>query len=132
VADASRISKAAYFAVAAAAELARAGVPRLGKELAAAAGVPEIGLRKAMLALVRVGVADSERGRRGGYALTRPPGEITLLELVEAVDGPVRSDAGDDAPPAVAAACDRAAEAVRRELARVTLADLSGKRGRGT
>ncbi len=42
--------------------------------------------------LVRAGLASSKAGRDGGYQLTRPPREITALQVVEAAEGPLRSE----------------------------------------
>ncbi len=42
--------------------------------------------------LGRAGFAEARAGRDGGYRLSRPPADITLLEVVEAAEGPIRSD----------------------------------------
>src|SRR4051794_26352160 len=57
-------------------------------------GTPERFLLKILKALVGVGMLRSVKGPGGGYALARPPAKVTLLEVVEAVDGPVRGEAG--------------------------------------
>jgi Rrf2 family protein len=49
-------------------------------------------LLKIMQQLVRVGVLRSKRGPRGGFSLAKPPNKITMLEIVEAVEGPIVSD----------------------------------------
>lgn len=49
-------------------------------------------LHKVLQALVRGRVLDSKRGPRGGFTLARPPSETTLLDVVEAVEGEMRSD----------------------------------------
>jgi DNA-binding IscR family transcriptional regulator len=74
-------------------------------------------------------------GPGGGYRLARPPQDISLLEIVEAVDGPVRGDVPQTVTGADAgidhrlrAVCHAAAEAVRRCLGRVSVAELAGKR----
>lgn len=41
------------------------------------------------LKLKRAGLINSIRGRTGGYVLSRPPEDITLLEIIEAVEGPI-------------------------------------------
>jgi Rrf2 family protein len=93
-------------------------------------------LRKSLKPLVSAGVLRSARGPHGGYRLARPARSITLLEVVEALDGPVRGEA-----PRVGgreharfgarlqAVCDRAAGAVRRRLGKVGLADLAREGG---
>ena len=50
-------------------------------------GVPAAYLAKHLQALSRAGIAESIPGKRGGYRLARPAGEITLLDVVDAVEG---------------------------------------------
>src|ERR1700759_4060831 len=50
-------------------------------------GVPAPYLAKALQALARAGLVTSKAGRRGGYRLTRDPAQITLLDVVNAVEG---------------------------------------------
>ena len=50
-------------------------------------GVPGPYLAKQLQALASAGIVESVPGRKGGYRLQRPPRQITLLEVVEAVDG---------------------------------------------
>ena len=42
--------------------------------------------------LMRAGLAEARAGKHGGYRLTRAPGDISVLEVVEAAEGPLRSD----------------------------------------
>ncbi len=42
--------------------------------------------------LVHAGIASSKAGRDGGYRLTRSPDKVTLLEIIEAAEGPLRSE----------------------------------------
>lgn len=48
--------------------------------------VPPGYLSKVLQSLNKAGVVDSRRGLRGGYELTRPPEELTLLDVINAVD----------------------------------------------
>jgi Rrf2 family protein len=50
-------------------------------------GVPEAYLAKHLQAMSRDGVLTAGRGPRGGYRLARPPADISVLDVVEAVDG---------------------------------------------
>ena len=51
-------------------------------------------LVKIMLQLVRANVLRSKRGPRGGYSLAKPPNKITMLQVIEAVDGPMHGQLG--------------------------------------
>jgi Rrf2 family protein len=99
-------------------------------EAAREAVLPERFLMKVLRPLVWAGVLRSVRGPSGGYTLARAPKDVTLLEVVEAVDGPLRGDAGAVGTEGVAldrrlqAVCDGAAALVRERLAQVTLAEL--------
>ncbi len=103
-------------------------------DIARARGTPERFLLKVLKPLVTAGVLHSVRGPNGGYRLARPLRDLTLLEMVEAVDGPIRGhapadvcdDGGGRLNEALQAACDRAADGLRKELGKVRLADLAG------
>jgi Rrf2 family protein len=102
---------------------------------AGARGMSEEYLSKTLKELVRAGILLSSRGPTGGYRLARPPKRISLLEVVEAADGPVRGEAPRWAAGAEGArldgrireACDTAAEVVRARLRKVSVADLAGE-----
>ncbi len=57
--------------------------------LARASEVPEQFLAKILQALVRSGLVVSQRGASGGFALGRPPAEVTMLDVLSAVEGPL-------------------------------------------
>jgi Rrf2 family protein len=59
-----------------------------GRALAEFHGISETYLVKQLQALTRGGVFTSASGPRGGYRLARPASEITVLEIVEAIEGP--------------------------------------------
>ncbi|MDN5325316.1 MAG: hypothetical protein PWP41_11 [Moorella sp. (in: firmicutes)] len=52
--------------------------------------VPVRFLLKILRLLTRAGITESYQGLNGGYALARSPGDITMLDVIEAVEGPVR------------------------------------------
>ncbi|MGQ9683015.1 MAG: RrF2 family transcriptional regulator [Anaerolineae bacterium] len=58
-------------------------------EIAEAQGVPESYLAKIFQDLAKAGLVRSHRGARGGFTLARPPEDITLLEILEAIEGPL-------------------------------------------
>jgi DNA-binding IscR family transcriptional regulator len=79
---------------------------------------------------VNAGALISVKGLNGGYRLAKPLKQVTLLEVVEAVDGPIRGEAppvgqGRDAAldKRLQVVCDMAAALVRRRLAKATLAE---------
>ena len=114
------------------------GVALSAARLAEYHGVPAPYLAKHLQALTRAGVFVAVPGPRGGYRLARPAAEVTVLDVVEAVDGrqpafrcteirrrgPRRSPVGVPAavrdPPGDGAAD----EAWRAELRKTTIADL--------
>jgi len=51
--------------------------------------IPAQFLHKVMPRLVKAGLVRSRRGARGGYRLAKDPAEISLLDIVQAIDGPV-------------------------------------------
>ena len=120
------VSDKSQAAVAALVDLARRGgdapVPIL--EVAEGAGIQLHVLEQLFAALKRTGILRSQRGVRGGYAFGRPPREITVLDVVESVDGPLRPGQ----PPADQSATEilfrEAQERLAELLAGVTVADV--------
>ncbi len=95
------------YALKALAELGRCGegpVP-IG-ELARRRDIPVQFLEQLFATLRRAGVLRSQRGVKGGYSFAREPNTITVLELVELLDGPVGADAKGVFADAAAAARD--------------------------
>ena len=111
------------YALRALAELGRSGegpVP-IG-DLARRRDIPVQFLEQLFAVLRRAGVLRSQRGVKGGYSFARPPGEITALEIVELLDGPLGRDADGIFADAAAAA--------REVLERTTIADLIEREAR--
>ncbi|MFZ5645353.1 MAG: RrF2 family transcriptional regulator [Bacillota bacterium] len=52
--------------------------------------IPMRFLLKILRLLTQAGVVESYRGINGGYALSRPPAEITMLDVIEAIEGPIK------------------------------------------
>jgi Rrf2 family protein len=102
--------------------------------------VPPAYLAKALQAMATAGIVESRPGPAGGYRLARSPAEISLLEIVQAVDGPgtafrcreIRQrgpGAVDEAgayrvPCGIARAMWRAEDAWRAELSKTTVGDM--------
>src|SRR3954470_7384177 len=85
-------------------------------ELARRREIPVQFLEQLFAALRRAGVLRSQRGVKGGYCFAREPSDVTVLEIVELLDGPL----GRGATGIFA----EAAEAARKVLAETTIADV--------
>jgi Rrf2 family protein len=92
-----RISAKADYAVRAAAELAAAspeGRPVKGEQLAAAQSIPPKFLENILADLRHAGLVRTRRGAEGGYALTRAPSDISVADVLRAVEGPLAAIQG--------------------------------------
>src|SRR3989475_5730730 len=116
------------------------GEYRSAREIAATYDIPPALMAKLLQRLARRGLVASHHGIKGGYQIARPASEITLWEIIEALEGPVR-------PPECAhvsieecrsaGSCDgrRPVLAVQKKIAevlgRTTLYDLVQQEGAG-
>ena len=110
------------YAVKALAELARRGssspVP-IG-EIAKARDIPVQFLEGLFATLRRAGILQSQRGVKGGYSFARPPAEVTVLEVVELLEGELGAAANEAGPVFV-----DAVEAVKKVLEGTTIAAVA-------
>ena len=91
-----RVSAKADYAARAAVELATAGDgPIKADRIAEAQGIPGKFLETILLELKHAGIVRSQRGPDGGYTLARPADEISLADVIRAVDGPLANVRGD-------------------------------------
>lgn len=104
--------------------------PQLSEE----SSVPAPTVAKVLKALAKEGVLASQRGVHGGYRLARPAGDISMLEVIRALEGPVSLTAcvdGAEGDCNVELLCpvrgnwDRVNTAIRGALADVTLEDMA-------
>jgi len=106
-----------------------AGEPVQIRRIADEHGIPARFLVQILLQLKGAGLVASTRGAAGGYRLARPPHEITLADVIEAIDGDDRpgSSAGKSTPLARALAelCCELRDSQRARLEGATLADLA-------
>lgn len=114
--------------------------PTSVRDIADRTGLPQPYLEQILLALKGAGLVRSKRGVGGGYVLAREPAEISLAQVVSAVDGPIV--AGDFGEPHENGACDHEGQCVlltvwsevgehmRHHLDSFTLADMV-ERARG-
>jgi Rrf2 family protein len=92
-----RITAKADYAVRAAAELAAAEGGELvkGEQLAQRQAIPQNFLENILTELRRAGIVRSRRGAEGGYQLARPAAEITVADVLRAVEGPLAAVQGN-------------------------------------
>ena len=91
-----RITAKADYAVRAAVELAASGGsgPVKAEQLSEAQGIPLNFLENILAELRRAGIVESRRGAAGGYLLARPPAEVSLADVIRAVEGPLANVRG--------------------------------------
>lgn len=130
-----RISRLTDYGIQLLAALAREpGQGHNARDLSAQAGMPEPTVRKLLKLLSRAGLLASRRGAHGGYALARAPGEITIAEIIEAIEGPIAmtecNDPGGDCERRgtcpVQSSWQRINQTIQGALAGVTLSHLAG------
>jgi len=129
------LSKRGDYVVRSAICLARcfdSGAPKKLRQVSSEMGVPRTYVSQILGDLVRAGLAQSFFGTQGGYSLARPPSDVSLLEVVEAAEGPLApvTCVLGDAPCRWESVCPlhetwgTAAAALRTVLAATSLADL--------
>jgi Rrf2 family protein len=90
-----RVSAKVDYALRAVAELAAAGEgPVKGERIAKAQEIPLKFLENILLDLKHAGLVQSQRGAEGGYWLAQPPEEITVADVIRAVEGPIANVRG--------------------------------------
>ena len=128
-----RISAKADYAVRAAVELASVDGPVKGDAIAQAQQIPLKFLENILIEMRHAGLVRSQRGREGGYWLARPADEITIADVVRAVEGPLAHVRGEPPEtvhyPGPAEALEQVWIAVRANLRavveQVTVADVA-------
>ena len=121
------ITSKSPYAVRALTELARTGgagpVP-IG-ELARRRDIPVQFLEGMFATLRRAGILQSQRGVKGGYSFAREPGSVTVLDVVEVLEGALDADAAGADP-----IWGEAIGALRDKLRGVTIAELAEREAR--
>jgi Rrf2 family protein len=132
-----KVSAKADYAVRAAVELAAGGgdgtSPMKGDHIARAQSIPIKFLENILLDLRQAGLVNSRRGPEGGYWLDRPAAEVTVADVIRAVDGPLASVRGEKPEDLAYVGSAESLRAVwialraslREVLERVTLAELA-------
>ena len=126
-----KLSVKSDYAARAVLELARhyglSGIRRV-EEIASSQGIPANYLVQILLELKAKGIVRSVRGKEGGYLLARPPGEITLGNVLRAVHGRVFESPGHSdpqCPPELRAAWARLQQALDTAADEVTFGQLA-------
>jgi Rrf2 family protein len=121
------ITSKSPYAVRALCELARHGdsgpVP-IG-EIARGRDIPVQFLEGLFATLRRAGVLQSQRGVKGGYSFARPPGDVTVLEVVELLEGDLSAEANATGP-----IWAEAVDAARTVLGATTIAEVAEREAR--
>ncbi len=101
-------------------------------DIARARKIPERFLLKVLKPLVSAGLLYSVKGPNGGYRLAKQPKDISMLEVIEAVDGPIRGTTafteGNSLPlgKKLDSICFQAAQQTRKRFQGVKLSQLAG------
>ena len=105
--------------------------PVLSARISKEYGIPPDYLVKIMQQLVRASVLRSKRGPRGGFTLAHDPKEITMLQVIEAIDGPVMKHLflaeqthSADFSIKMESACKEASEKLRDIYEKAKLSDM--------
>lgn len=127
-----KLTRASIYALHAVAFMAqqKSNKPVASHHIADARGISDRFLLKVLKPLVSARVLKSVKGPNGGYELARPASDISMLEIIEAIDGTIRGNA-----PVVEKSnaalnnrletiCNTSAEAVRKQLDKVRISDL--------
>lgn len=120
------VTSKSRYAVVALAELSRSGTdPVPIGQVAERRGIPVQFLEQLFSTLRRAGILTSHRGAKGGYTLARSPEEITVLEVVQALDGTLGQE-GEEAGGIWAEGVD----SLRATFRSNTIADIAAREDR--
>jgi Rrf2 family protein len=113
--------------------------PLSARRIAERMEIPPRFLPQVMSDLAAAGLVEATTGRSGGYRLSRPPARISLLEVIEAVEGDSRRQTcalrggpcGADGTCAIHDVFSAAQDALLRQFAGASLEDMAGRRTGG-
>lgn len=128
-----KLTRASNYALHAVAYMAgqKKDAPVASHIIAEKRGIPKRFLLKVLKPLVSARVLTSVKGPEGGYRLARPAADVSLLEVIEAVDGPIRGHAPGSRKRAnnldrrLEEICTYSAEQTRKQLEQIKIAELS-------
>ena len=134
-----KVSLRSTYGIMAAVDLAMqsGAAPIQTKSIARRQGIPARFLEQVLHAMKKAGLVSSQRGAQGGYMLTRKPSELTVAEILEALDGPMLPSAALNGRRAfhpvttsdvlLAKVWDRVHQAERHVLEAITVEELAGQ-----
>jgi Rrf2 family protein len=100
-----------------------------GRQIAAYGGIPGKYVEQVMHDLRQAGLVRSQRGKGGGYVLGRGPESITVLEVIEAIEGPLdefgRMRGGDPVGPLLEPVWADARASLQEVLGSATIASIA-------
>jgi FeS assembly SUF system regulator len=128
-----KVNKMTDYATVILIDIAQSKGVQSSQRIAAHTGIPLPTVSKLMKNLARAGLVASQRGAAGGYVLGRVPADITVADVIQAVEGPIALTACADTSDekcSIQTLCpvqgkwNRVNTAVRSALEEVTLADM--------
>jgi FeS assembly SUF system regulator len=128
-----KVNKLTDYAMVVLIDIACADGRRSAHQVSDHTGLPLPTVAKLMKNLCRAGLVESQRGAAGGYSLGRPQGDITVADVIQAVEGPIALTACADTSEEecdmericpVQGKWNRVNNAVRAALSQVTLAEM--------
>jgi Rrf2 family protein len=127
----TRASSYAIHAVAFMAQVKEKDKPIASHTIAKERGIPERFLLKVLKPLVSEGVLKSNKGPNGGYRMSKKAEDVSLLDIVQAVDGPIRGQAPlseenkkNPLDTKLQSVCNLAAESLKAALKKVKVSEL--------
>ncbi len=131
-----KLTRASSYALQAVAYLAgqnKKNEPLASHIVAQKRGIPERFLLKVLKPLVSANILLSIKGPNGGYRLARAPADISMLDILEAVDGPIRGHAPLSSQEVngvhrkLDQICQQSAESLRKQLGKVKVSELAAR-----
>jgi Rrf2 family protein len=109
--------------------------PTQAKSIARRQGIPARFLEQVLHTMKKAGLVSSQRGAQGGYVLSRKPSEVSVAEILEALEGPFlrmpelngRAQGTSPAGDLLAKVWNRVHEAERHVLDGITVEELAGE-----
>ena len=132
-----KVSLRSSYGIMAAVDLAMqsGSAPIQAKSIARRQGIPARFLEQVLHAMKKAGLVSSQRGAQGGYVLSRKPSDVSVAEILEALEGPVlrttelngRAHGTSPVAALLAKVWDRVHEAERHVLEGITVEELAGE-----